>query len=359
MKKWLLAALVLFSSFFVSLLCYPETWVPPEPSPKVLEEVERMVEKFRKPSEADFREAEKLVPKRKTGAQVKKDQGSEDDLCGASVLYLATLSMPEGTLVNLVQEALRINHVCGGENVLIGLRGFHREGIKETLRILYRILQRVNTDLPFVLSPEEFARRGVVEVPVIIVRRGNSEKVVYGDVSIAYAALTARSGERAGKTYRVAEPDMETFLKTRAEKAALRRPVNPDFEVTAYDGIFSKATEDRTFCVDLSYRVEESIRLPDGRLLAEKGSVLLPPEGTSGLYVFINGRDEKEVRFAIQQNPVKIILVSGNPAELTGRYGMRFYAANDALVYGLGLAKTPSIAQRKGDRVCVTEKKLN
>lgn len=337
-------------------------WRPSEPSAEVVEEVRKMVEGFYRPSAQDLEEARKLVPEGKQkGEELPVRQKMDDsgrELCSVTVLYLASFSMPEESLLNAAREAVSINTGCGKEIAVIGFRGFYRGSLTETLRLLYRVVRKLDVDLPFVLVPEEFRVRRVDMVPVIVVKKGDTEKVVYGDVSIRYAVGADSSGIRAGMMFRVSEPDFQVSIRSALDRVTFRRSPRFDFEIKRYDRLFSKAREDRTFCVDLSFKVDEDITLPDGRVVVPRGSTVAPPEGVSGLYAFIDGRDEREIRFALSQKPEKIIVVSGNPVELSRKYGIRFYAANDALINALNLTKTPSLARRVGRHVCVSEKRI-
>jgi type-F conjugative transfer system pilin assembly protein TrbC len=341
--------------------------------PEVIEEAGSIVKGFLTPRKEDTKAAEAIKEradrivaeaiKQDPAPAVQEKKTPSSLLCSSKVYYLMSFSMPSDTLSNVITDALRINDTCGKKVVLVGIRGFLDGSMKETLKRLFKLVAPVKRNMPLSILSKEFKAYDVKRVPFIIVRSPGGEKTVMGDMSIQYAVEGAHHGEVTGMTYSaIIERDFYDMMASKAKAAEARlrsKRHNPDFDVAMYDGHFKKADKDNVFHVDPSHTVEKEIKDQSGAIIVKKGTTVNPSDYTSlGKYVFINGNDPKEVEYAMSLKPQQIILVAGNPVKLSKKYGMPFYVANDELVHGLGLSRTPSIIEQNGRLIRVTEKKL-
>lgn len=352
----------------------PDLGISRDVPQNVLEEVKTMVEGFLPPTEQDIKTAEAIKDRTDTvtadalglsPSELKQEKAAPQtpSLCASKVYYLISLSMPSDTVSNIVEEAVRTNKACGKKVVLVGIRGFVGGSMFNTLKKLYKVLTAVKKSLPVAILSKEFKAYDVKEVPFIIVRTKEGEKTVMGDMSIQYAVEKAEDGEITGMTYTsIIEDDFYDMIASKAAAAEARmrkKQYSYDFDLTRYDGHFQKAGADNVFYIEPSYTLDNDIKDANGAVIIKKGTIVRPSDYTPlGRYVFINGNDEKEVQYAISLKPKQIILVSGNPVKLSKKYGMPFYVADDSLVYGLSLTKTPSIIEQDGRLIRVTEKKL-
>lgn len=78
-----------------------------------------------------------------------------------------------------------------------------------------------------------------------------------------------------------------------------------------------------------------------------------------GSYVFIDGRDEKQLHFALEGSYKKVILTGGDLIDLVRKYHRRFYFAGDALIDRLRIKRVPAVVEQEGGLVRVTEKKMD
>lgn len=346
-------------------------------SPAIKEEVSRIVDGFIAPNKKDIEKAEEIkVFTDKTVKTAIKDKIKEDtettseDICAYKVKYLISFSMPEKTIINLLNDAVAINTSCSKYIVTIGIRGFVGGSLKKTIKHLARISDTIHEDLPLTIDTDTFRRYKVEKIPFIIIERDDFKKIVHGDASIDYAVKQAPNNELSGMTYPIMEEDFSATIEKKKKEIMSKLKNRIDnkidkkiYAITKYSEHFKKADKDRTFFLDPSYLVEEDITAPDGSIIARKGTVINPYEYVSlGKYIVIDGDDDEEVAFALQENFKKIILISGDPIELSkkyfSKYKVKFYTANDIIVYGLSLNKTPSIIEQDGGYIRVTEKKI-
>ncbi len=336
-----------------------------EPPKHLLKEVEEMVETFQQPSKEDLELAEKI----KKAGEMKVVEPTKAkpviNICDYKVKYLISFSMPLSDIETLLESAIAFNKKCVKPAIQVGIRGFINNDFKATLSTLYKISQKINSDLPLYLLPEVFEKYNIKEIPHIIVETKGGVTEIIGDTSIEYAIETAQKDPKSkittGMTYPVKEQDIKTALKKnidRVIKTARENAKKPLKYEVKYN--IEKAQEDRTFYLDPSYTIQEDITSPDGKIVAKKGTVIHPANyAPLGKYVVIDGKDEKQVYFAIKEKPKKIIITSGDPIELTRKYKTPFFFATDEILNSFAIKKTPSIIQQEGRYIRVTEKKID
>jgi len=360
-----LARLILFCSI---ILLFPfslfATDIMTEPPGLLLKETEEIVKTFQQPSKEDLEIAEKIKEAGEIKVELVKDKPAIN-ICDYKVKYLISFSMPLSDIETLLESAIALNKKCIKPSIQIGIRGFIDNNFKTTLSTLYKINQKINSDLPLYLLPEVFEKYNVKEIPHIIVEAKNNITEIIGDTSIEYAIDVAQKDSKSriitGMTYPVKEQDIKTALKKNIDKVirtARENAKKPLKYVVSYN--LEKADKDRTFYLDPSYTIQEDIISPDGKIVAKKGTVINPADYVPlGKYIIIDGRDEKQIQFALKEKPKKIIIASGDPIELTRKYKTPFYFATDEVINGFAIKRTPSVIQQEGRYILVTEKKID
>ena len=173
-----------------------------------------------------------------------------------------------------------------------------------------------------------------------------------------------------GATWAIAEPDLLAEIESRllemqrsgelarfeaeARERARRRIEEPE----PVQGI-APATRERSRLFDPAITVERDIRTPDGVLIAAAGTRMNPLERmplTRDL-LFVDGRRAAEVAWALAHDrPAKIVLLGGRPLDLMRKHRRPFFFdTGGTLAARFGIAATPSVVERAGTRLLITE----
>ena len=187
---------------------------------------------------------------------------------------------------------------------------------------------------------------------------------------IAAQPVAAKDLGVRGATWPVAEPDLLVEIEARliemqrsgelarleeeARTRARRRLEEPE----PVPGIVP-ATEERSRPLDPAITVARDIRTPDGTLVAAAGTRVNPLERlplTRDL-IFVDGRREAEIAWALAHGrPAKIVLLAGRPLDLMRRHRQPFFFdTGGRLAARFGIAATPTLVERDGSRLRLTE----
>ena len=98
-----------------------------------------------------------------------------------------------------------------------------------------------------------------------------------------------------------------------------------------------KATEDRTYDVDLSITVERDLPDHEGRVFAKAGDVINPLDYSmfQKRIVLLDGDDPAQVEWALafgNEIDTLLVLTNGAPLDLTREHGRRFYFDQDGVI---------------------------
>ncbi len=187
---------------------------------------------------------------------------------------------------------------------------------------------------------------------------------------IAAQTATAKDLGVRGATWPVAEPDLLVEIETRLlqmqrsgdlarlEEEARERARHRLEEPGPVPGI-APATEERSRPFDPAIVVAQDIRTSDGTLIAATGTRINPLERlplTRDL-IFVDGRREAEIAWALAHGrPAKIVLLAGRPLDLMRRHRRPFFFDNGGrLAARFGIAATPTLVERDGSRLRLTE----
>ena len=188
------------------------------------------------------------------------------------------------------------------------------------------------------------------------------------------AAVPAKDLGVRGATWPVAEPDLLKEIEARLVEmrrsgelarfeAEARTRARAGLEAPEPVPGIAPATRERTRPFDPAIVVERDIRLPDGTLLAAAGDRVNPLARhplTRGL-LFVDGRREAEIAWALAREredgrPAKIVLLAGRPLDLMRRHRRPFFFDQGGrLAARFGLRFTPSLVERDGTRLRITE----
>jgi conjugal transfer pilus assembly protein TraW len=287
--------------------------------------------------------------------------------------YFFSFSIPQGILENAVNDAIRLRKE--GIDVVLALRGLVRNDFKSTIRRFYEFMEEKglnDIDLPVELHPQLFSTYAVTRVPHVVYESDKRRGSISG-VSISHALSKFRKEVKDygkyGTTYQVEEENLMDVIEARLKspefqeriKRMLAKAKDKMYKLAKYDGVFSRAEEDRVYRIDPAITLASDIVDHEGNVLFAKGSTFSPADYVplTGRYIFIDGNDEKQVSYALGGKFRKIILTAGDFAELTRRHRHRFYFVNDDLIEKLRLTHVPAILEQEGRHLRVTEKALH
>ena len=188
--------------------------------------------------------------------------------------------------------------------------------------------------------------------------------------TLAALPATARDLGVRGATWPVAEPDLLTQIEARLldmqrsgelarlEDEARARARHKLEEPEPVPGI-TPATEQRSRSFDPAIVVAQDIRTEGGTLIAAAGTRVNPLERlplTRDL-IFIDGRRQAEIAWALAHDrPAKIVLLAGRPLDLMRRHRRPFFFdTGGRLAARFGIAATPTLVERVGSRLRLTE----
>ena len=184
------------------------------------------------------------------------------------------------------------------------------------------------------------------------------------------SAVSAKDLGVRGATWAIAEPDLLDEIEARLlemrrsgelarlEEEAGARARRSLEEPIPVPGI-APAREERSRLFDPAIVIERDIRTPDGTLIAAAGTRVNPLERMplTRELLFVDGRRAAEVAWALAHDrPAKIVLLAGRPLDLMRKHGRAFFFdTGGTLAARFGIAATPSLVERAGIRLRITE----
>ena len=187
---------------------------------------------------------------------------------------------------------------------------------------------------------------------------------------IAAQPVAAKDLGVRGATWPVAEPDLLVEIEARLiemqrsgelarlEEEARIRTRRQLEEPEPVPGI-APATEERSRPFDPAIVVAQDIRTADGILIAAAGTRVNPLErvGLTRDLIFVDGRREAEIAWALAHGrPAKVVLLAGRPLDLMRRHRRPFFFdTGGRLAARFGIAATPTLVERDGARLRLTE----
>lgn len=197
-------------------------------------------------------------------------------------------------------------------------------------------------------------------------------------VLLACTACLVSSGgygaEQLGPLHQIAEPDMLVEIQkhllekqrtgelARLQKEGIERAKRSIENPKAVEGLV-RADRNRTFYYDPSFRVPETIKDADGRVVVEAGKTVNPLDYVSmtTYMVFVDGSDPKQMAkadalYEHYKGNLKTVLVKGPVADLSrARKRQIYFDQGGSLVRKFGLTKVPSLVSQEGKRLRIDE----
>lgn len=169
-------------------------------------------------------------------------------------------------------------------------------------------------------------------------------------------ALAASS--TIGRTWPIAEPDAMAEIEARVAGAPdMARQFGPRAGWSAMQAAaLAPATSNRSRSLIPFYRIEEDIRLPDGRTLYPKGFTFNPLDFVSlpQRLVIVHPRD---LDWALRHARLTdfILLTAGDALDLSKRTGRPLFILEERIKARLGLNVAPVIVAQEGKKLVLTE----
>lgn len=170
----------------------------------------------------------------------------------------------------------------------------------------------------------------------------------------------------AGKLYQVVEPDIATELE---QQAVAKNHVEEDEflnRVRTYQPEdlhpLPRATEDRTFLVDMTYTLDKDLVDGNGKVIYPRGFTFNPLDYVSflGGLLVIDGDDPSQIKW-FRQTPyatnhqVRLLLAGGYAFQLTEQLKRSVFYLVDEIAERLQLAAAPSLVIQKDNMLQVRE----
>jgi conjugal transfer pilus assembly protein TraW len=150
------------------------------------------------------------------------------------------------------------------------------------------------------------------------------------------------------------EGKLEELNNLFAEKVK-KKVLNP----TPVEGIVNTVNE-REFFFDPSIFEADDITDHEGNIIVKGGTTLNPLDHVDWgrPLIFINGKDEKQVAWALKQEG-KLVLTNGSPFELNEKHNFWFYFdQGGALTEKFGISQVPAIVSQEGKMLKISEIKI-
>lgn len=280
---------------------------------------------------------------------------------GTGILYFFSFSMPEEELKSAAKDARK-------HGVVMVLRGLHKDNFGDTAKKLGAVLGAQGSDAN--IDPTLFDDYGVEKVPLIIkIERGGRIWKMAG-ASIDFALRKFKEKEDDGEdpsdlgvygpTEQIGEKSMLELIYERIAKVDWRAKASEISErALRYDGFdIPTSKEDNSYYIDPSIVLADDIKDESGKVVFPAGTTVNPVDviPLTGRYIFINGDDPAQVKFALADDYRMMILVKGNVKKLMKGQTKRFFIANDMLIKKYAISAVPSIISQEQRYIRVDQK---
>ena len=174
--------------------------------------------------------------------------------------------------------------------------------------------------------------------------------------------VCARDLGNFGEVFPIAEPDILALIKGKisamiADGGMERLTTEMQDKARGYANrpkgqVLPRATEDRSFTLDLSIRVEHALADQNGVVFAAAGTVVNPLawSGFDKTILFIDGDDPDQLAWAVKQGDELdslLVLTQGAPLDLGKTWGRRFWFDQSGILANrFQIARLPSRVTR-------------
>ncbi|MEA3241218.1 MAG: TrbC family F-type conjugative pilus assembly protein, partial [Pseudomonadota bacterium] len=248
----------------------------------------------------------------------------------AKTMVFISTGMPDHVLRDIIEEA------ADRKDVYLVLRGWEPPKPDTLVRKLYKVSKamfRAN----IMIDPAMYRAYDIDAVPVFISKNPENDKWyrVTGESSIEGAEKLVQEGKgghnqpAVGPLHDIAEPDILEAMKERAEKYNWQASIDQVTETLSEtdNGLLPAldipaARHSHEYSIDPSVVVSRDITLPDGRIVAKKGTVANPLDYVPfpKFYAIYNPSDKRQhkiMRRWLSLHPNMTVMATNNNREAT------------------------------------------
>ncbi|QMI50002.1 conjugal transfer protein TrbC (plasmid) [Burkholderia sp. MBR-1] len=284
-----------------------------------------------------------------------------------TVVFIST-SMPQSSLEALFAQA------SGRSDVAFVVRGWTPPNFRELVGKIMAQMPKNKPQANVLVYPQAFEQYGIDVVPVTLHRRSADGKwfKLTGEISVdgAIAEIErGRAGKVVGNTYKIAEPDILSVIRTRmaaidwnkqianARASARQRP---------FDGIeMPRASRTDSHLFDPSIVLSRDVVNPaNGQLLARKGTAINPLDLQPFPYVVLafDPYDAWQMQWAIAQvkaHPSALVFVTRNAMHGDGNptWGVlktRTFPLDERAATRFDIKAVPTLVRQEGRSMLIT-----
>jgi len=282
----------------------------------------------------------------------------------AKTMVFISTGMPDHVLRDIIEEA------ADRKDVYLVLRGWEPPKPDTLVRKLYKASKamfRAN----IMIDPTMYRVYDVDAVPVFISKNPKDNKWyrVTGESSIEGAEKLVREGKgghnqpAVGPLHDIAEPDILEVMEERAEKYNWQASIDQVTErlsetdnglLPALD--IPAARHNREYSIDPSVVVSRDITLPDGRIVAKKGTIANPLDYVPfpNFYAIYDPSDKRQykiIRRWLSLHPNMTVMATNNNREATEKLGHPVFPLSEMVKNRFQIDEVPAIISRDGNKI--------
>ena len=282
----------------------------------------------------------------------------------AKTLVFVSTGMPDHVLRDIIEEA------ADRKDVYLVLRGWKPPRPDTLIRKLYKV-SKAMFKANMMIDPTLFRAYDVDAVPVFISKSPKDGEWyrVLGESSIGGAEKLVKEGKAGhnqpavGPLHDITEPDILEAMEEKAEKYNWQASLDQAKEKLskADNGLLPPldipaAKRSREYSIDPSVVVRRDITLPDGRIVAKKGTVVnpldyIPFPNFYAIYDPSDKRQDKIVHQWLSLHPNMTILATNNNREATEKLGHPVFPLPETIRARFQIDEVPAIISQDGSKI--------
>ncbi len=278
-----------------------------------------------------------------------------------TIFVFISMGMTDASLKDLFKSG------AGRDDVVYLLRGWNPPnlyGLFAKVRELFTGEPEPNISI----QPYFFKHLRIEEVPAfVMVNKAGKVRQINGEISLSGAEKILKSDEKlplypVGQLSQIEEPNILDELKSRINEfdwSGQMASARERARQKGYGVDLPVASQDKIYRVDISAQINDDIKLPDGRIVAQKGMVINPLHHIAMRYryVFFDPRDGRQVdqvkQWQDEFSNLKLIATYYQPLSedseaLIKELGQPIFPANSLLVERFSVLAIPAIVEQDG-----------
>lgn len=288
----------------------------------------------------------------------------ESPYSSAKTMVFISTGMPDHVLRDIIEEAAE------RKDVYLVLRGWTPPKPDTLVRKLYKV-SKAMFKANIMIDPTMYRVYDVDAVPVFISKNPKDNKWyrVTGESSIEGAEKLVREGKggrnqpAVGPLHDITEPDILEIVEERAKKydwqASIDRMTKKISE--ADNALFPPldipaAQHNREYSIDPSIVVSHDITLPDGRIVAKKGTIANPLDYIPfpNFYAVFDPSDKRQhkiIRRWLKLHPNMTIMATNNNREAAEKLDHPVFPLSEGIRNRFQIDEVPAIISRDGNKI--------